>query len=270
MVKTLKIIRPEGFNSETTSVGHEIINLIKILIDEFDFKGVLFNIEGLPQLINCLTPKSARKCCLNQILPKLTELTVKNVKKVVKLFGCLSKTDLIQLTATNYEIEELKQVTKDLDDFSNVLISLLSTGTKSDADDDDNTDADAVVDVDDDDNTYTDDDTLHDTKVIMKFYQEIDSSSSCLNLFLLPKLLYLKSFNESFYKILISSMLKNTSTVLPQRLEETTKELDWIEPEFTKLMAVKMNLIVIEKISETNNDPYEFYSEVKKNLKESQ
>ena len=268
MIKTLKIIRPEGFNSETTSVGHEIINLIKILMDEFDFKGVLFNIEGLPQLINCLTPKSARKCCLNQILPKLTELTVKNVKKVVKLFGCLSKTDLIQLTATNYEIEELKQVTKDLDDFSNVLISLLSTAPDADADDDVDTDADA-----DDDTLH---DTLHDTldpadtKVIMKFYQEIDSSSSCLNLFLLPKLLYLKSFNESFYKILISSMLKNTSTVLPQRLEETTKELDWIEPEFTKLMAVKMNLIVIEKISETNNDPYEFYSEVKKNLKESQ
>lgn len=237
MIKTLKIIRPEGFNSETTSAGREIINLIKVLMEEFDFEGVLLNIEGLPELINCLTPKSARKCCLNQILPKLTELNVENVKKVIKLFGCLSKTDLVQLS-DNYEIEELKQVTNDLKDFADVLISLLSGTFASDAD-------------------------AADAEVVMKFYEAIDSSSSCLNLFLLPKLLYLKSFNESFYKCLISSMLKNTSTVLPQRLEETTEELDWIEPEFTKLMAVKMNLIVIEKISETNNDPYEFYSEVK-------
>lgn len=226
MIKTLKIIRPEGFNSETTSVGSEIVSLIKNLVDDFDFEEVILNIERLPELISCLTPKSSRKCCLKQILPKLKGLT--NVKKVMRLFGCLSKTDLVQLSDNNYEIEGLKQVTSDLKEFSDVLMSLLSP---------------------------------NDIKI---FYENIDSSSSCLNLFLLPKILNLSTFNMSldFYKLLICSMLQNTSTVLPQRLEESVKELEWIEPEFTKLMAVKMNLIVIEKICENNNDPYEFYTEV--------
>lgn len=231
MIKTLKVLRPEGFNSETTSVGSEIVSLIKNLMDDFDFEEVILNIERLPELISCLKPKSSRKCCLKQILPKLKGL--KNVKKIMRLFGCLSKTDLVQLSDNNYEIEGLKQVTSDLKEFSNVLISLLSPNA-------------------------------NDIKI---FYETIDSSSSCLNLFLLPEILNLSSsFNMSmsldFYKLLISSMLQNTSTVLPQRLEESIEELEWIEPEFTKLMTVKMNLIVIEKICENNNDPYEFYTEV--------
>jgi hypothetical protein len=235
LIKTLNILRPEGFNSETTSVGVEIINLIKNLINDFDFEGVLLNLEGLPELINCLTPKSGRKCCLNQILPtlKLKGLSEGNVKKVMRLFGCFSKTDLVQLSDNNYEIEELKQVTRDLTEFSDVLISLLS-----------------------------EDDDIK----LKLLYEAINSSGSCLNLLLLPKLLNLAGFDESFYKSLISSILHNTSTVLPQRLEGYDEELEWIEPEFTKLMAVKMNLIVIEKICENNSDPYEFYVEVNINI----
>ena len=226
MIKTLKTIRPEGFNPETTSVGLEIVQLIKNLLNEFDFEETVLRIESLPELLNCLTAKGARKCCLQEILPKLTMITKENISLVMRLFGCLSKTDLIQLCDNEFDIETLKQVTSDLNNFTESLLNYVT--------------ADMV-------------------KVL---FDVVNSASSCLNLFLLPKLLQITPFNESFYKSLTSSMLQNTSTVLPQRLEETCEDLKWIESEFTKMMAVKMNLTAIEKITESDGDPYEFYTEV--------
>lgn len=228
LVKTLRTIRPEGFNSETSSVGKEIVHLIKVLLDEFSFERVILKIEALPELIACLTPASARKCCLVQILPKLSNFIGEEAEEVMRLFGCLSKTDLVQLSDNIYDIETLKLVTSDLSEFSEALLARINK---------DNSDIRAVFDA-------------------------LNSPSSCLNLFILPKLLSMSAYDESFYKELTGSMLQNTSTVLPQRLEESTDELGWIEPEFTKLMAVKMNLEVIDRMTEQSLDPYEFYTEV--------
>ena len=229
LIKTLKTIRPEGFNSETSSVGTEIVHLIKVLLDEFPFEQVILKIEALPELLACLTPISARKCCLVQILPKLN-FVGQEAESVMRLFGCLSKTDLVQLSDNNYETETLKLVTSDLSDFSNSLLTLIN-------------------------NNQSD---------IRAIFDALNSTSSCLSLFILPKLLSMSAYDELFYKELTGSMLQNTSTVLPQRLEESVADLEWIEPEFTKLMAVKMNLEVIDRMTGQSLDPYEFYTEVLK------
>ena len=235
LIKTLKTLRPEGFSSETAgSVGEEIIKLIDALVTEFDFELVILKIKGLPELINCLNPASARKCCINHLLPLLTRDLMKkesSYENVIRLFSCITRRDLVQLLDGTEDLTSLKLVTEDLSRFSEDII-----------------------------------DHLSEDKFIESFFKYIDSSSSCLNLFLLPDLLERTTFPSTLSKQAINSILCNTSTVLSQRFDlknEADNELKWIEPEFTKLMAVKLNLRVIEVIEERGENSYEFYTEVK-------
>lgn len=226
LIKTLKTLRPEGFNSETSRVGAEIVHLIRNLLEEFEFKDVILKLANLPELLCCLKPASARKCCLNQIVPKLNDLNrVIVFPEIIKLFACFTKSDLTQLLGDDSS-DTIQDVTEDLKQFTSVIINLLSSSN------------------------------------IQKFFVCIDNSSSCLNLFLIPELLEKSDFNPVLSRLLIASLLQNTSTVLSQRLEY--ENLPWIEPEFTKLMACKLNLRVIEVLSSKNIDPYDFYTEVNK------
>lgn len=226
LIKTLKSIRSDGFNSETSAVGREIVQLIGTLVDEFDFEGIILKLPLLPELLECLKVSSSRQCCLKVISPKLRHLNRPELyAEVIRLFGCIARTDLVQLLDGDQGEDNLRSVTEDLKEFSSLLIDLLP---------------------------------LENYK---KFYDSIESSSSCLNLFLLPDLL--KFDDLSLCKRIINTgYLRNTSTVLPQRLQ-LENEFDWIEPEYTKLMAVKLNLRVIESPSElSSNNIYEFYTEV--------
>ncbi len=219
LIKTLKNIRPEGFNSETCAVGREIVELIRVLSEEFDFQNVILKLVGLPELLDCLKPVSSRKCCLRILLPKLKELCDLNTYPgVIKLFSCYCQRDLVQLLDGDSEIDNL---TEDLNEFSKEMISRLPEGK------------------------------------IEVFFDSINSSSSCLNLFLIPELLE-RVTDASLCKNLITSFLYNTSTVLHQRALTTAGA--WIDPDFTKLMAVKMNLRVIETVEPV--DSYEFYTEI--------
>lgn len=242
LIKTLKTLRPEGercggFNSETSKVGAEIVHLIKNLMEDFEgsFEEVILKLENLPELLDCLTPSSSRKCCLNQILPKLKTLnSPKTFPEIIKLFSCLTKSDLTQLLGEDCEedyCKDLNEISQDLKEFAFKLISILPSNE------------------------------------IKSFFESIDNSGSCLNLFLIPEFLEKSDFNPNQSRALISSLLQNTSTVLPRRLDlQQREELQWIEPEFTKLMACKMNLRVIEVLSEMNCDPYDFYTEVSTNM----
>lgn len=231
LIKTLKTLRPEGFNSETSNVGAEIVHLIRNLMHEFEghFEDVIIKLPNLSELLTCLKPASARKCCLNQILPSLKDLSNEELyPEIIKLFACFTKSDLTQLLGDDNEdcVTQAHDITADLKMFTGVLIDLLPS------------------------------------ECIPSFFKCIDNSSSCLNLFLIPELLERSDFNPILSRSLISSLLQNTSTVLSQRLENS-ENTQWIEPEFTKLMACKMNLRVIEVLAERNSDPYDFYTEVR-------
>lgn len=220
----LKTIRPDGFNSETCPIGKEIVELIRGLADEFDFNFVLLKLASLPELFNCLKPASARKCCSTILLPKLRGNlgNSDSFSNVMRLFSCFTQKDLIELLDDGGE-EALKLVSNDLREFSLELINCVPV------------------------------------ERLEEFHDAINSPSSCLNLFLIPEMLEL-SLEASLCKKLILSFLYNTSTVLPQRLSSTDSSTAWIEPEYPKLMSVKMYLRVIDRIEVV--DPYEFYTEI--------
>ena len=239
LIKTLKTIRSDGFNSETTTVGKEIVQLVSGMMDDFDFENVILKTALLPELLTCLKGQSARKCCLKVICPKLRHLNrPESFTEIIRLFGCLTRSDLVQLLDDGDQSEEcLQYLTEDLKEFTRHCIDLLpKTHYK-------------------------------------QFYESIESPSSCLNLFILPDLL---NYDDLVLckRIINTGYLRNTSTVLPQRLQ-LQKPVEWIEPEYTKLMAVKLNLKVIESIHEnersrdkSSNESsvvYEFYTEVNTN-----
>ena len=247
LIKTLKTIRPEGFTSEN-SVGIEIFNLVKVLIEEYDFKQILLKLTGLSGLLGCLKASSARKCCLEELSGCLNVEILRDEachEGIVNLFACLTKNDLVELLDIDFnnssidhhdhvnpKIEDLKIITKDLQKFNEILTLLISE---------------------------------NDCELIEKLFKVINSSRSCLNLFILPELLEKSNFhNESLCKKIISSILSNTSTVLPQRIKIEDETLKWIEPEFTKLMGFKLNLRVVECIDDLGRDSYEFICEVNK------
>ena len=239
LIKTLKTIRSDGFNSETTTVGKEIVQLVSGMMDDFDFENVILKTALLPELLTCLKGQSARKCCLKVICPKLRNLNrPESFTEIIRLFGCLTKCDLVQLLDDGDQSEEcLQGITVDLKEFTGHCIDLLpKTHYK-------------------------------------QFYESIESPSSCLNLFILPDLLNYDDL-ALCKRIINTGYLRNTSTVLPQRLQ-LQKPVEWIEPEYTKLMAVKLNLKVIESIhknersrgksSNESSVVYEFYTEVNTN-----
>lgn len=218
----------DGFDSETSSVGKEIFNLIFEMINEFNFDEIILKLKPLPELLTCFNCKSSRKCCLNAIAPKLTDKTLsdaENYGNVLRLFGSLSMTCLVDLIGGEDQIEEnLSSITKDLKEFSLILINLVPK------------------------------------RNYRKFYEAIESPSSCLNLFLLPELINLADDSDGSLRnrIINTGYLRNTSTVLPQRL--ILQGFEWIEPEYTKLMAVKLNLQVMKSVND--HAVYEFYTEV--------
>ncbi|TEB15125.1 hypothetical protein C9890_0629 [Perkinsus sp. BL_2016] len=247
LVKTLRNIRPEGFNvEEGFGVGKQIFELVRAVVDEFDFDGIILKLEGLPDLLNCLMPKFSRNCCLTIILPKLNlSVSEGNISSdglimgependppmissspfslIVKLFGCITQRDLVQLI--DGKEEEISSVTNDLEEFSESIL------------------VDFPI------------------EKIEEFYNSANSPSSCLNLFLIPKLLELSS-DPLLCKKMISGFLCNTSTVMSSvPASETTSPppFQWIRPEYPKLMAVKMYLQVIDRIE---LDYYEFYTEI--------
>lgn len=228
LIKTIKSIRSDGFDTESSSVGKEILQLISGMTEEFDFDEIILNLKLLSELLACLNCKSARNCCLNVISPKLTSKTLSNTEnygKVLGLFGCLSRTCLIDLLDGEDQLEEhLSSITRDLKEFSLIMISLLPKENYK------------------------------------QFYESFESPSSCLNLFLIPELINLAGDSEvSLCKRMINTgYLRNTSTVLPQRF--IMDGFEWIEPEYTKLMAVKLNLQVMRSASD--DSLYEFYTEV--------
>ena len=230
LIKTLRSIRSDGFNSETSAVGREIVKLIAGMVDEFDFEKIILKSTLLPELINCLKIQSSRQCCLKVISPKLRHLNRPELfPEVIRLFGCLTRSDLVQLLDGDQSEENLRLVTADLKEFSSYLISFLPSEHYN------------------------------------QFYDSIESPSSCLNLFLLPDLIKIDDL-ALCKRIINAGYLRNTSTVLPQRLQ-MENEFEWIEPEYTKLMAVKLNLKVIESQEEAEKSGdklYEFYSEVNK------
>lgn len=244
LIKTLKTIRPEGFTSET-SVGIEIFKLIKVLIEEYDFKQILLKLTGLSGLLGCLKASSARKCCLDVLSGCLNVEILRDEachEEIVNLFACLTKNDLVELLDIDFNsstdhhdhpnprIEDLKIITEHLQKFNEIFTSLISE---------------------------------NDCELIEKLFKVFNSSRSCLNLFILPELIEKSNFhNDSLCKKIISSILSNTSTVLPQRIKIEDETLKWIEPEFTKLMGFKLNLRVVECIDDLGRDSYEFISEV--------
>ena len=234
LIKTLKTIRSDGFNSETSSVGKEIVQLIDGMVNDFDFEKIILKLTLLPELLTCLKPQSSRQCCLKVISPKLRHLNRPELyDDIIKLFGCLTRNDLVQLLEGDQSEESLLSLTEDLKEFSSILIDLLPK------------------------------------EYYNQFYESIESPSSCLNLFLLPELL---KYDDLILckRILNTGYLRNTSTVLPQRIQ-LENALDWIEPEYTKLMTVKLNLKVIESQAEftevNSSSVYEFYTEVSTNIK---
>lgn len=233
LIRTLKSIRSDGFDSETSAVGREIVHLVEVLVDVFDFEKIILKLSLLPDLLNCLKASSSRQCCLKVISPRLRHLKRPELySEVIRLFACITRSDLVQLLDGDQSETNLRSVTQDLQVFASLIIDLLPSGNYK------------------------------------QLYDSIESSSSCLNLFILPSLL--KYDDLSFCKRIINTgYLGNTSTVLPQRLQLESSEFEWIEPEYTKLMAVKLNLKVIELSSEStstkegdNNNIYEFYTEV--------
>lgn len=236
-------LRPEGFDGTRSGVGIEIVKLIQILIQEFDFKQVVLKLNSFPELLGCLNVSSSRRCCVDLLMPQCLPFLKDSscFSGIVQMFACLTQMDLVQSLSEKSSIDEdefKSEISKEIESIG----SELSTFTKN------------LI-------------QFLPGEFIEEFFVVISSPSSCLNLFLLPELLEASHFkSESLCKRVISEFLGNTSTVLPQRII-SNNNFAWIEGEYTKMMAVKMYLRVIDVFNGRSKDTYEFYTEVSARMK---